>query len=386
MAFGLDYSMGMPPISDMKAAGVAFVCRYTGYFSGYNLNAIATPQGKCLTPGEAKALISSGISPVSNYEWYATRPIDDGFGNRWTTDQAFNAGVWDAQTGNTIHLACGGPTGAALYFSADYDFNTNIDGSLVAAYFKGATSAIGLARMGGYGSYWLIKYLFDNGLITYGWQTYAWSGGQWDPRAHIQQYNNGVIMSGLEVDYDRSIKDDFGQWTQGGTMVPQGWTDHGTTLIAPNGVHVVHGFRDYVLAHNWDAANEPVMAEFGTSLLEASNPSLGGGSQQLFRWSMLGTTRQRGVFFEWLGQELAFCRQQVQSKAAQIQQLQAQAQTDAAQIAQLKAELAAVPPPTVQGVDPPKLADRLTAIGLLGKQVEQLAAQPISYDATPVAL
>jgi len=29
-------------------------------------------------------------------------------------------------------------------------------------------------------------------------------------------------------------------------------------------------------------------------------------------------------------------------------------------------------------VDPAKVADRLTAIGLLGKQVEQLAAQPIS--------
>src|SRR5258708_30293124 len=113
------------------------------------------------------------------------------------------------------------------------------------------------------------------------------------------------------------------------------------------------------------------MAEFGTSLLEASNPSLGGGSQQLFRWSMLGYTTQRGVFFEWLGQELAFCRQQVQLKATQIQQLDAQ-------ITQLKAELAALPPPTVQGADPVKVADRLTAIGLLGKQVEQLAAQPIS--------
>ena len=383
MAFGLDYSGGMPAISDMKAAKVEFVCRYTGYFSGYNMNAIATPQGKCLTPGEAKTLLAGGMSPVSNYEWYATRPIDDGFGNRWTTDQAFNAGVWDAHTGETIHVACGGPASAALYFSADYDFNTNTDSPLVAAYYKGAASVLGLARIGGYGGYWLIKYLFDNGLIAYGWQTYAWSGDgkggiYWDPRAHIQQYNNAVIMSGLEVDYDRSMKSDFGQWTQGGSMVPTGWHDDGTTLTAPNGVKVVHGFRDYVLAHNWDAANEPVMAEFGTSLLEASNPSLGGGSQQLFRWSMLGYTTQRGVFFEWLGQELAFCRQQVQSKAAQIQQLQAQAQTDAAQIAQLKAELAAAQQPTVQGVDPAKVADRLTALGLLGKQIEQLAAQPIS--------
>src|SRR5258708_6040593 len=158
----------------------------------------------------------------------------------------------------------------------------------------------------------------------------------------------------------------------GGTMgVPTGWTDANNVLTAPNGVKVVHGFRDYVLSHNWDAANEPVMAEFGTSLLEASNPSLGGGTQQLFNWTLLGWNAARGVIFEWGVRELAFCRQQVQLKATQIQQLDAQ-------IAQLKAELAALPPPTVQGVDPAKVADRLTAIGLLGKQVEQLAAQPIS--------
>ena len=364
MAFGLDYSGGMPAIADMKAARVAFVCRYVGYFSGYNLNAIATPQGKCLTPGEAKTLLASGMSPVSNYEWYASRPIDDGFGNRWSTQQAYDAGAWDAQTGNTIHLACGGPASAALYLSADYDFNTSTDGPLVAAYFKGVASVIGLARIGGYGGYWLIKYLFDNGLITYGWQTYAWSGGQWDPRAHIQQYNNGVIMSGVEVDYDRSIKNDFGQWTQGGTMVPQGWTDTNGVLTAPNGVKVVHGFRDWVLSHIWDPENYPLGAEFGTSLLEASNPSLGGGSQQLFRWTMLGYTTQRGVFVEWSVIELAFCRQQVQSKAAQIQQLQAQAQTDAAQIAQLKAELAAATTPTVQGVDPTAVKNFQTSAGL----------------------
>src|SRR5258708_19202113 len=204
------------------------------------------------------------------------------------------------------------------------------------------------------------------------------SGGQWEPRAHIQQYNNAVNMSGLEVDYDRSIKSDFGQWTQGGTMIPTGWHDANNILTAPNGVVVVRGFRDYVLNHNWDPANWPLAAEFSTGQLEASNTSIGAGDQQIFRWSMLGWTTIRGVFFEWIGQELAYIRQQVQRYAAQIQQLQAQAQTDAAQIVQLKAELAAVQTPTVQGVDPAKVADRLTALGLLGKQIEQLAAQPIS--------
>jgi len=158
----------------------------------------------------------------------------------------------------------------------------------------------------------------------------------------------------------------------GGTMgVPTGWHDDGTTLTAPNGVKVVHGFRDWVLSHNWDAANWPLAAEFGTSLLESSNPSLGGGTQQLFNWTMLGYTAARGVFVEWGVRELAFCRQQVQLKAAQIGALDAQ-------IAQLKADLASAQAQQPTGVDPAKVADRLTAFGLLGKQVEQLAAQPIS--------
>jgi len=150
-------------------------------------------------------------------------------------------------------------------------------------------------------------------------------------------------------------------YLQGGTTtmgVPAGWHDDGTTLTAPNGVKVVHGFRDYVLAHNWDPGNVPLAAEFGTSLLESSNPSLGGGSQQLFNWTMLGYTAARGVFVEWGVRELAFCRQQVQLKAAQIGALDAQ-------IAQLKADLAkaTAPVPTIQGIDPVKVKAFLQAAG-----------------------
>jgi Domain of unknown function (DUF1906) len=352
MAFGLDYSMGMPPIADMKAAGVAFACRYVGYFSGYDDTHPERSQGKCLTPGEAQTLSQAGIALVSNYEWYESRPTE-----------GFASGAWDAQEAQKIHLACGGPRDRPIYFSVD----EGIDGSLTANYFKGVASGIGLQRTGAYGDDQVLAYLFDNHLITWGWQTYAWSGGAWEPRAHIQQYSNSVNMGGVQVDYDRSMQADYGQWFVGGNMVPQGWTDANNVLTAPNGVKVVHGFRDWVLSHNWDPANWPLGAEFGTSLLEASNPSLGGGSQQLFRWSMLGYTAARGVFNEWLGQELAFCRQQVQQKAAQITQLQA--------------ELAAAQQPTVQGVDPAKVKDRLTAIGLAANNgntaIQQLVNQPL---------
>lgn len=85
-------------------------------------------------------------------------------------------------------------------------------------YFWGVASVIGLERTGAYGGYECIKGLFDAKAITWGWQTYAWSGGAWDARAHIQQYENGVNLDGHAVDYDRSMVVDFGQWFYGGVM------------------------------------------------------------------------------------------------------------------------------------------------------------------------
>jgi len=158
-------------------------------------------------------------------------------------------------------------------------------------------------------------------------------------------------------------------------MIPANWHDDGTTLTAPNGVKVVHGFRDYVLAHNWDSANVPLKEEFGTSLLESSNPSLGGGTQQLFNWTMLGYTAARGVFVEWGVRELAFCRQQVQLKAAQIGALDAQ-------IAQLKADLAAAQTPTVQGIDPVKVQNFQIAAGGKAEALVQAAKDLATYITT----
>lgn len=50
------------------------------------------------------------------------------------------------------------------------------------------------------------------------------------------------------------------------TTVPTGWKDDGKTLIAPNGIPVVHGFRDWILSHSstrpsWDANNYPLAPE-----------------------------------------------------------------------------------------------------------------------------
>lgn len=87
-------------------------------------------------------------------------------------------------------------------------------------------------------------------------------------------------------------------------MIPSGWKDNGTTLTAPNGHTVTLGFRDYVLNHNWDSNNYPLEEAHGQTPLELSNPSLGGGTQQTFRTTVLEWTPSGGVFVAWVGQEL----------------------------------------------------------------------------------
>ncbi len=161
-------------------------------------------------------------------------------------------------------------------------------------------------------------------------------------------------------------------YLQGGSMVPTGWHDDGQMLTAPNGVGVRLGFRDYVLSHNWDGGNYPLAPEQGVSLLEASNPGLGGGDQQVFRWSMLGYTQQRGVFLEWTGVELVTVRQQAITYHDLSKQLQAEVDS-------LKQQLAAAQQPT--GIDPAAVRDRLTTIGSAmsnyNNAIQQLVTQPL---------
>jgi hypothetical protein len=113
---------------------------------------------------------------------------------------------------------------------------------------------------------------------------------------------------------------------QGGIMIPQGWHDANGVLTAPNSVPAVRGFRGYVLAHNWNPDNWPLAPEYGTPQLEGSNQALGGGTQQVFRWTMLGWTQAHGVFEEWTGQELLYLSKKVADYYKQVQDLQKQLQ------------------------------------------------------------
>ena len=194
---GGDYAWGRPSIAAMKTAGWTFVSRYLSYES-------ATPgTGKNLSAVEARTLTAAGIDVVSNWEWYGD----------WAHDYSggYTRGRQHAIAADAQHRACGGPPGRPIYFSCDFD-PTDAQLPTVADYYRGVASILGPARVGAYGGYRTIRYLFDRGVIRYGWQTYAWSNGQWDPRAQVRQTRNGVLIGGVDCDLDVAFADDFGQW------------------------------------------------------------------------------------------------------------------------------------------------------------------------------
>lgn len=199
MIEGVDYSASRPPLSALKHAGEAFVCRYVG--------AITTSFN--LTAEEAKAIHAAGLNIVCVFEQ----------GARQAASGYVQAGK-DARTADAALAAAGAPKTLPVYFAVDFDVpdyapkSTDARTKLgpIGEYFAGLGAVLGKSRVGVYGGYWVVKRLFDAGLVTYGWQTYAWSGGQWDERAQIRQYQNGHQIMGASLDLDRAMSSDYGQW------------------------------------------------------------------------------------------------------------------------------------------------------------------------------
>lgn len=188
MARGLDFSFARPSPESVKSGGYDFICRYLSAVPGKNISA-----------DEASHAFSAGLSIALVWESTAARALD-----------GFAAGSEDAQ--NALQVAqqanCGNIP--AIYFAVDFDAS-EADQVKIDDYLKGAASVLGLPRVGVYGGYWVVKRCFDNGTVSWGWQTYAWSGKNWDDRAHLRQIQNGVKFNGMDVDIDETINDNYGQ-------------------------------------------------------------------------------------------------------------------------------------------------------------------------------
>lgn len=231
VAEGVDYSFARPGGATLRGAGKSFAWRYL-YADGQG--------GKGLDRSEYDDLVANGIEVPVGYESYANRSLE-----------GRQAGIDDAHAALAQLTALGLPN-MPIYLATDFDVQDYAPNSSdpvaklgpIGEYYAGALSVLG-DRNGAYGGYWLIKRLFDAKLITWGFQTYAWSGGQWDERAQLQQYLNSQNINGA-VDLTRATTDNYGQASKYGGTAPAPVA----TAPAPSAPVQVNGGSTYTVVAN----------------------------------------------------------------------------------------------------------------------------------------
>jgi Domain of unknown function (DUF1906) len=196
--YGVDYSWDRPDPDVLYSQGKRFAGRYLSYDTS----------GKNLSKAEADRLSTAGMGIVLIWEQAKYDPLSGhALGRQHATHaQSMLAGV-------------GAPRGPVIYFAVDFDA-TPTQLSHVGDYLRGVAEVIGHGRTGVYGGIRTIAYCFDRHLVSYGWQTYAWSHGAWDERAQLRQYHNGATLGGGTVDLDVAATTPFGAWSRTGAFTP----------------------------------------------------------------------------------------------------------------------------------------------------------------------
>lgn len=187
---GVDYPWSHPAPAALRAAGVGFAMRY-----------LSNDSSKNLSLAEANALAAQGIWSGVVWETTATRAL-----------AGRAAGATDARAALAQAQACGMPDGRPIYFAVD----TDTTWSQVAPYFQGIRDVLPLGQVGVYGGIRIIQGAASSGLVSWYWQAEAWSGGRWDPHAHIRQAGS-LTVGGVSCDRNTSMFADFGQWMPGRT-------------------------------------------------------------------------------------------------------------------------------------------------------------------------
>lgn len=194
MSEGIDC---LSPVSaaqaaQLVAAGKTFVLRYIG-----------SKGADSLSPAERETLHAAGLDVGLIYETTGTQAQGGAVAGEAIATQAVAAA-----------RVLGAPAGVALLI-AETDFNPAATGtplSTIVDFYNAAEAVCRAAgyRCGGYGGLAVAQAIA--GDVDEDYQTYAWSAGQWAAGAVLEQYENGVSLAGLDVDLDRALIADWGQW------------------------------------------------------------------------------------------------------------------------------------------------------------------------------
>ena len=213
MRQGVDYSGRAASWStfanELRDAERQFAGRYLG---------ADWPSGKGATARELEALWALGIPAFFFYE----AGNDDALEGRETAKRHVEAAL---KSQRDLRI----PESRPVYYAVDVDTT----GPQVAAYFEQVKALVGIERTGAYGGYQVIRWLVDNGLISYGCQCSAWSlvlpgtdtktfdteRGvlKLDARAQLHQHGpSGVVtIGGVKCDGVDAYDVDFGQYVPG---------------------------------------------------------------------------------------------------------------------------------------------------------------------------
>jgi len=202
MAEGCDYSFARPGGALLHANGKLFAGRYLWY----------NTSSKGINQSEWNDLVGNGVAVFQIYEEDGREMLG-----------GYAAGVSCAQKAETYRKNNGLPA-QPIYFCVDFDANEGQQAA-INDFLRGAASVIG-DRAGIYAGYYVVKRALDAGVTKWGFQTYAWSGGNVDPRAAVYQYSNGHNVNGM-IDFCRNLQVDFGASAQlatggGGSSAPAG--------------------------------------------------------------------------------------------------------------------------------------------------------------------
>jgi hypothetical protein len=218
----VDYSTFRPTIGMLKQAGVTAVGRYIGWDSVPGYQQI----GKNITATEADSLIAAGISIFLSFEYAADAAL-----------LGAAQGDKDGRLAGEQLTALGAPEGMAVYFAVDFDVadyaptSTDPKAKLgpVADYFE-AINALTLGyQVGVYGGFYAVSRAMSAGLAAKGWQTIAWSGGQWYEPAVLRQLGTQIWGNNADVDLLVAQAADYGQWPRPTTA--EEYRANGTTSL-----------------------------------------------------------------------------------------------------------------------------------------------------------
>lgn len=191
-AFGVDYSFARPSADLLSMRTVRFAARYL-----WRTVQSDGKTNKGLSKAEYNSLMSKGIQVAFIYE-------EDGK----ELTLGYDAGVRVAKAAEAYRNEQGLPV-KPIYFNVDFNATDSTQLAKIWDALRGVASVIGIKRVGLYAGYNVIKAAFDQKLITFGMQTYAWSNGQWDSRAQLRQWSNN--QWGGSVDFQYAMAAEFGQ-------------------------------------------------------------------------------------------------------------------------------------------------------------------------------